>query len=105
MTKTLNVPGNIPDRRKTTRFPLAMEADISFPEDALEAKIFDLTPNGAKVRLKKSLLKNVVLNILPFGSFEGEIVWDDDEFIGIKFKDDHKAIVNLILGREVEDAP
>jgi len=61
--------------------------------------------DGAKLRLGKSLLKNVVLNILPFGTFEGEIVWSDDEFVGIKFKEDHKAIVNLILEREVEDAP
>jgi hypothetical protein len=98
-------PLKVPERRKNTRFPLAMQADISFPDDVLEAKIFDLTPSGAKIRLSKSLLKNVVLNILPFGSFEGEIVWSDDEFIGIKFKEDHKAIVNLILEREVEDAP
>lgn len=95
----------VPERRRNTRFPLAMQADISFPDDVLDARIFDLTSSGAKIRLGKSLLKNVVLNILPFGSFEGEIVWSDDEFIGIKFKEDHKAIVNLILEREVEDAP
>ena len=105
MKTTVNVPEKTPERRKTIRYPLAMQADISFPDEVLEAKIFDLTPAGAKIRLKKSLLKNVVLNILPFGSFEGEIIWEDDEFMGIKFKDDHKAIVNLILESEVEDAP
>jgi hypothetical protein len=84
---------------------LAVEAEISFPDDVLKAAIFDLSSSGAKVRLRKSLLKSVVLNIMPFGSFEGEIVWSDDEFIGIKFDEDHKAVINLILESEAEDAP
>ena len=34
---------------------------------------------------------------LQFGDFDGEIVWTDDEYIGIKFHDSHKIVVKLVL--------
>lgn len=88
---------HIPERRHGERFPLTLKAEITFEEGDLDAKIYDLSPSGAKVRLNKNLLKSIVLNIPPFGVFEGEVVWTDEEYIGIKFSEDHKAIVNLIL--------
>ncbi len=100
-TKTMHVP----ERRGTERFPLTLKAEITFGDGELDAKIYDLSSSGAKVRLKKNLLKNIVLNIPPFGIFEGEIAWTDEEFIGIKFNEDHKAIVNLILQHVAGNAP
>jgi hypothetical protein len=93
MTKTMRAQ----ERRQNERFPLTLKAEISFGEGELDAKIYDLSSSGAKLRLNKSLLKSIVLNIPPFGVFEGEIAWTDEEYIGIKFNEDHKAIVNLIL--------
>ena len=101
MTKTMHAP----ERRQNDRFPLTLKAEVSFGEGELDAKIYDLSPSGAKLRLKKSLLKSIVLNIPPFGVFEGEVAWTDEEFIGIKFNEDHKAIVNLILEHVAGTAP
>jgi hypothetical protein len=101
MTKTMHVP----ERRHTERFPLTVKAEIAFGDADLDARIYDLSPTGAKVRLKKGLLKNIVLSIPPFGVFEGEVAWTDDEYIGIKFDEDHKAIVNLILEHVAGNAP
>jgi len=101
MTKTMRVP----ERRHNERFPLTLKAEVGFGGGELEAKIYDLSSSGAKLRLKKSLLKSIVLNIPPFGIFEGEVAWTDDEYIGIKFNEDHKAIVNLILEHVAGTAP
>ena len=68
--------------------------------------IFDVSAGGAKVRLKKaeidsqnSAIKRVLLHIPPFGEFEGDIVWTDDEYMGIKFYETHKTVVNMLLER------
>lgn len=96
---------HVPERRQNDRFPLTLKAEVGFGEGELDAQIYDLSPSGAKLRLKKNLLKSIVLNIPPFGVFEGEVVWTDEEFIGIKFNEDHKAIVNLILEHVAGTAP
>jgi len=101
MTKTM--PAS--ERRHNERFPLTLKAEITLGEGDMEAQIYDLSPTGAKLRLKKNLLKSIVLSIPPFGVFEGEVAWTDEEFIGIKFNEDHKAIVNLILQHVAGTAP
>jgi hypothetical protein len=96
---------HVPERRQNERFPLAVKAEVSLGEGDIEAQIYDLSPSGAKLRLKKGLLKSIVLSIPPFGVFEGEVAWTDEEFVGIKFNEDHKAIVNLILQHVAGTAP
>ena len=45
-----------------------------------------------------------VLDIPDYGGYGGDIVWIDDEFIGIEFHENHKTMVKLITGQSVVTA-
>ena len=85
------------ERRQFERYPLLLEAEASLGGEDLECTIFDVSAGGAKIRLKQDLFKHVVLTIPPFGEFEGEVVWKDDEYVGIKFHEDHEKMMEVIL--------
>ena len=66
--------------------------------------IFDISAGGAKVRLKeteispkKDRIETIVLYIPDFGGFEGKIVWTDDQYVGIQFRETHKTMVKLVI--------
>jgi hypothetical protein len=85
------------ERRQFERFPLMLEAEVSLGSDALASMIFDVSAGGAKVRFKDDPFKKIVLKIPPFGEFEGEVVWKDDEYVGIKFGEDHEKMMDVIV--------
>ena len=102
----MNQPQNITKKRQFERHPLMLEAEVSHADQIIECVIFDVSACSAKVRLKRagidaqnSPIKRVLLHIPPFGEFEGDIVWTDDEYMGIKFYETHKAVVNMLLER------
>lgn len=106
----MNQPRNITENRQFERHPLMLEAEVSLAEQTIACVIFDVSAGGAKVRLKKagidsqnSAIKRVLLHIPPFGEFEGDIVWTDDEYMGIKFYETHKAVVNMLLERAAQN--
>ena len=79
--------------------------------ETFAAVIWDISAGGAKVQLKApgkgteiALPKTTVLAIPDFGGYEGDIVWIDDEFIGIKFHENHKTMVKLITGQSAVTA-
>lgn len=91
------------EKRVCERFPILLKAMVSVDSELIECVIFDISSGGSKVQLKGTevhlegdQVKFIVLNIPGFGDFEGEIVWTDDEYIGIKFHDDHKTVAKLI---------
>ena len=92
------------ERRKSERFPILLEATVTVDSDVIHCVIFDISAGGAKVQLKGTevhleddQVKLLQLNIPGFGDFDGEIVWTDDEYIGIKFLEKHKTMVKLVL--------
>lgn len=94
------------DRRRFERHPLMLEAQVTIEGESFAAVIFDISAGGAKVRLKdagnaaeNAAPKTAVLDIPDFGDYEGDIVWTDDDFIGIDFHEDHKTMVKLITGQ------
>ncbi len=102
----MNSPRNFTEKRQFERYPLMLEAEVSHADQIIDCVIFDVSAGGAKVRLKKaridaqnSPIKRVLLHIPPFGEFEGDIVWTDDEYMGIKFYETHKTVVNMLLER------
>ena len=102
----MNSPRNFTEKRQFERYPLMLEAEVSHADQIIDCVIFDVSAGGAKVRLKgavidgqKSAIKRVLLHIPPFGEFEGDIVWTDDEYMGIKFYETHKTVVNMLLER------
>ena len=85
------------ERRQFERFPLMLEAEISLGGDALESTLFDVSAGGAKIRFKQDPFKKLVLKIPPFGEFEGEVVWKDDEYVGVRFNENHERMMDVIL--------
>ncbi len=99
------------DRRQFDRHPLMLDALVTIGAENFAAVIFDISASGAKVQLKdagnaavNAMPKTAVLEILEYGGFEGDIVWIDDDFIGINFHETHKTMVKLITGQKAMPA-
>ena len=95
------------DRRQFDRHPLMLKAQVTIGAESFAAVIFEISAGGAKVQLKdagnaaeNTMPKTAVLEIPEYGGFEGDIVWTDDEFIGIDFHEDYKTTVKLITGQK-----
>ena len=94
------------ERRQHERYPLMLEAAVTIGSERFAAVIFNISAGSAKVRLKdagnaaeNAMPKTAVLEIPVFGDFESDIVWIDDDFIGINFHENHKTMVKLITGQ------
>ena len=88
--------GNFSEKRAHERFQISIEAEITFGGEGMECTAIDISKGGAKVRLKRDPFKNVVLSIAPFGELSGDIVWKDDEYVGIKFHGDQGRLPEII---------
>ncbi len=97
---------NMTERRQHERYPLMLEAAVTIGSETFAAVIFDISAGGAKVQLKEAgnaaenaMPKTVVLDIPEYGDYEGDIIWIDDDYIGINFHENHKTMVKLITGQ------
>ncbi|MDA1088944.1 MAG: PilZ domain-containing protein [Proteobacteria bacterium] len=92
------------ERRRGERFPIMMTASVAFADNFMNATIFDVSSGGAKVRLDgdeipaEDVLNHAfILNIPAYGKFPGDIVWKDDEYIGIQFHRDHSVELGPLI--------
>ncbi len=92
------------ERRESERFPIMMRASVIAGGDNLEATIFDVSASGAKVRMDgtdipapENMASNVVLSIPAYGEFPADVVWRDDEYLGLRFHEDHSQALNPLL--------
>jgi hypothetical protein len=97
-------PQQAEERRQNNRFPILLKAAVLFGADVVEVTIFDVSANGAKVRMDCDTLPTAavvsgqaVLQIPDTGNFPGEIMWTDEEYLGLAFLDDHSAELRLLL--------
>ena len=97
---------NMTERREQERYPLILEAAVTIGGERFAAVIFDISSDGANVRLKdagnaaeNAMPKTALLKIPEYGGFEGDIIWTDDEYIGIHFQENYKKMVELITGQ------
>ncbi len=95
---------NITERRRHDRFPIMMKASVSYGGDPMDATIFDVSGGGAKVRLdgpeipgETVLNDDFIIDIPAYGKFPGDIVWKDEEYIGVKFHRDHSPELGPLL--------
>jgi len=102
--RTMMPNENIVERRESERFPIMMRASVTAGDSVLEATIFDVSAGGAKVRLDgpdlpapDSTPHSMVLYIPAYGEFPGDVVWRDDEYIGLRFHEDHGEALNPLL--------
>ncbi|NQV85288.1 MAG: PilZ domain-containing protein [Rhodospirillales bacterium] len=86
------------------RFPIMKKAAMVFGAEIVEATIFDVSASGAKVRLDCADLPATAivgqmaeLKIPETGDFQGQIVWTDDEYLGLSFFDDYSLELNAFL--------
>ena len=70
-----------------------LQGGVSIAGETFAEVIFDISGGGAKVQVKEAgnkaenaMPKTAILTIPEFGDFEGDIVWTDDEYIGIHFQ-------------------
>ncbi len=96
--------GKLVERREAERFPIMMRASVIAGDDNLEATIFDVSASGAKVRLDgtdipapENMAQNVVLYIPAYGEFPADVVWRDEEYIGLRFQQDHSVALTPLL--------
>ncbi len=93
------------ERRDFERFPIMMRASVAVGGSGdLEATIFDVSAGGAKVRLDgpdippaEGMALNVILNIPAYGKFPADVVWRDDEYLGLRFHEDHSLALAPLL--------
>ena len=87
---------NFVEKRAHERFQVTVEAEMALGGDSVECTAIDISKGGAKVRFKQDPFKKVVLSIAPFGELIGEIVWKDDEYVGIRFDGDQGRLPEII---------
>ena len=92
------------ERREFERFPIMMRASVMSGDVNLEATIFDVSAGGAKVRLDgtdipapENMAQNVVLHIPAYGEFSADVVWRDEEYLGLRFQEDHSVALTPLL--------
>ena len=84
------------EKREYERHHVSVAAEVSFGGESVECATIDISEGGAKVRFKTDPFKKVVLSIPPFGEMEGEIVWKDEEYIGIRFHGKHDRMGEIV---------
>lgn len=94
------------EQRQFERYPLMLESTVAVGQEVIDCVIFNISAGGAKLRLmgaevhpENDEIVTIVLQIPGFGDFEGKVIWTDDEYIGIQFRESHKTMVNLVIAK------
>lgn len=94
---------NYKDQRKLDRIPLMLDASVTLEGNGHACKLLNICARGAKIQLLSTPFGSNVstgdiisLNIPKLGEFDGTVAWSDDEYLGIRFDENHKAIAALI---------
>ena len=79
------------------------KAVVIVGSETVEATIFDVSAGGAKIRLDGPTIpstavvdQEAVLQTREAGNLPGNIVWTDDEYLGLSFFDDQSKLVGLL---------
>ncbi len=84
---------------------------VSLPKGRYDAVLIDISAGGAKFQLKEmpfiapEIGVSISITIQPFGGFFGDIMWVDDDFIGMKFDENHKAMASLVHEMVAQSRP
>jgi len=79
-----------------------LDTTVTFSGGAYDTALIDVSAGGAKFCFKMPPPKMpdrgtpISIEIQPFGEFDGEVMWIDDDYAGIKFDENHKATAALI---------
>lgn len=84
------------EKRAEQRVMVKAPAVLHLESGTLEGTTFDLSSGGVKLKLSHDLFKNVRVNIANFGEISGQIIWRDDDYVGIEFDEDQTEIVRAL---------
>lgn len=84
------------EKRADQRVMVKAPAVLQLESGTLECTTFDISSGGVKLKLKHDLFKNVRVNIANFGEISGQIIWRDDDYVGIEFDEDQTEIVRAL---------
>jgi hypothetical protein len=85
-------------QRKTVRKRVLWKARIEIAGTIRDCAVVDLSLGGARLHLAErvALGTSVRLILDRFGAFRGEVVWQRDRGMGLRFTDDPQRIADLI---------
>ena len=86
--------------RAHERRPVLWDAKLHQGGRIWECEAVDACPGGVKIRIEERLAINsrVVLAIDHLGSFQGEVLWQTQEFAGIRFLEDPDVVEEHLQG-------
>jgi hypothetical protein len=75
------------ERRRHQRWQVQWWAELRTPDAAFPGIVSDLSPGGAKVRVRAPLAPKakVTVDLGILGRFDGRIVWAQDGAVGLRF--------------------
>jgi hypothetical protein len=103
----LSAPYGGEDRRKQFRHEVRWWAQIEVGADRFACCVFDLSQTGAKARVAKLLIAQelVRLQMMPFGGFDGEVMWSRDGVVGIRFANEENRRVARLISSALNELP
>ena len=91
------------ETRRFERTTVLWSGKLIFQEQSVACVIVNISSGGAMVRAEDSgiFVTSVVLRSSRFGDLAAEVVWRQDEEIGLKFVDDPEIVAG-VLGRALK---
>ncbi len=85
------------EKRASERKATNYSSSILFDGKAVGGQVIDISTGGAKVSVENDIEPNtpVVLSIIRFGDYTGEIVWFRETAVGIRFTEDPAVTSDL----------
>ncbi len=85
------------ERQRHPRRLVLYPGTVRCSDSVGDCEVVDLSATGAKVRLEEEFECTSPLTLsFDIGEFEGEVVWQNEEFVGIKFNEDPSEVATAI---------
>jgi hypothetical protein len=87
--------------RQTVRKRVLWAAQLARGSKRFDCVVVDLSLGGARIHLSQPVTKGemVILVLDRLGSLRAEIVWQEEQSIGLRFVEDAKTIADMIGNR------
>ena len=86
------------DNRRYRRYSVVLSGRFHRGKTSSDCIILDLSPTGAKLKMSHPLAQKAVgtLESTRFGMIPAEVVWRNDETLGIRFLDEPNWVAGLL---------
>jgi PilZ domain len=95
-------PPATPERRRAVRKRVLWSGRVESEERMLSCAILDVSLSGARIRLDEGSLSPgpVAIAVSGFGTFQAEVVWDQESQAGLRFLEPPGRVADTI-GRQL----